>query len=284
VCVPTPEEAPALASELAPGDGLFTRGSVVRRVNAAPVLLLGGGRALLMQLAHPQVAQGVAEHSDFEADPWSRLQRTLAAVTAIVYGTEEEARWAAVRVNSVHARVRGSGYSALDPELLMWVHATLVDTALRMHARFLAPLPADEAAAYYEESKLVAELFGVPIDAQPRALSDFRAYVRHMVGTLVVSDTARRLARSVLHPRLLPLAAPAMTLLRQLTVGLLPGPLREQYGLRWNTAQQAALIGAGAGSRVALTPLRVLARARGGAGAPAHLRLLSGRLGRSAAA
>ncbi len=125
--------------------GLFGADAAIRKVNGEAVLLVGGGRALLMQLAHPLVARGVAEHSGFQANPFARLQRTLAAVYAIVFGTEEEARQAVDTVRAVHDRVRGPGYEANDPRLLLWVHATLVDTALRVYSRFIGALSQREA-------------------------------------------------------------------------------------------------------------------------------------------
>ena len=128
-----------------------------------------------MQLAHPMVAAAVAEHSGFHADPFARLQRTLEASFAIVFGTTEQAHAAAASVRSVHEHVVGDGYRADDPALLMWVHATLVDTALRVHERFLRPLPAADAERYYDESTVVAELLGVPRAAQPPDLEAFRA-------------------------------------------------------------------------------------------------------------
>ena len=229
------------------GDGLFPEGSVIRRVDGELVLLLGGTRALLMQLAHPLVARGVAEHSGFQADPFARLQRTLDASYTIVFGSAEAARRVARQVHNVHRRVRGEGYEANDPELLLWVHSTLVDTALRIHARFIRPLPADEAEEYYRQSMQVAELLGVPVELQPPNLTAFRAYVRHQVATLEVGDDARRLADSVLHPRV-PLGGlvgePLSLVVRNLTAGLLPSPLRAAYGLSWDAGRQAAFAGA----------------------------------------
>ena len=124
---------------------LFPRAAVIRRVNGEGALLLGGGRALLMQIAHPRVAQGVADHSDFQRDPFRRLQGTLDAMVTIVFGTEAQAREMAAVVGAVHDRVTGPGYKANDPELLWWVYATLIDTAVRMHARFVRPLTRREA-------------------------------------------------------------------------------------------------------------------------------------------
>jgi len=205
-----------------------------------------------MQLAHPMVAAAVAEHSGFHGDPFARLQRTLEASFTIVFGTCEQAHAAAASVRSVHEHVVGDGYRADDPALLMWVHATLVDTALRVHQRFLRPLRAADAERYYEESTVIAELLGVPRAAQPADLGEFRAYVRDRVAALVVSDTARRLARDVLHPRIPWPVAPVAELGRQITAGLLPAPLRDQYGLAWDGHRQRALLLAGLGSRLVL--------------------------------
>src|SRR5438132_7023993 len=154
--------------------GLFADDAMIRRVSGEPVLLLGGGRALLMQLAHPQVAAGVADHSGFESDPFGRLRRTLDATYTMVYGTREEADLVARRLWAIHERVTGPGYRANDPELLMWVNATLIDTALRVHARFVRPLTPPDAERYYQDSVIVAEVLGVPRDEQPPDLSAFR--------------------------------------------------------------------------------------------------------------
>lgn len=216
-------------------------------------MLLGGGRALLMQLAHPGVAQGVADHSDFQNDPFKRLQGTLDAMTTIVFGTEDQARQVAAILERVHDRVKGPGYSAADPDLLWWVYATLIDTALRMHARFLRPVSEQDAAQFYAQSQLVAELLGVPRSSQPPDLVAFRSYMRHMVATLEVSATARMLSQAILHPRLPRLmesvAEPLLIAVRQITVGLTPRPLREQYCMAWDGPRKAALLMAGAASR-----------------------------------
>src|SRR5947199_9427731 len=110
---------------------LFPEDAVIRRVDGEGVLLLGGGRALLMQLAHPQVAAGVADHSGFASDPFGRLRRTLEATYTIVFGSEEEADLVARQLWAVHERVTGPGYHANEPELLLWVTANLIETAMR---------------------------------------------------------------------------------------------------------------------------------------------------------
>src|ERR1700726_929833 len=144
--------------------GLFGDDSITRRVNRENILLLGGGRALLMQLAHPKVAAGVDEHSDFRLHPIRRLRRTIRMTMAIVFGDRETALAAARGVNQLHARVQGAGYRALDPDLLLWVYATLADTALVTYETFVQPLSGRERDDFHREFKLLGELLGIPPD------------------------------------------------------------------------------------------------------------------------
>ncbi len=244
------------------GPGLFPPGSPARRVWGHPVVMLGAGRALLLQLAHPGVARGVMEHSDFAADPFGRLQRTLDAVDRIVWGTAEEANATAARLRAVHGHVRGEGYDATDPALVMWVHATLVDTALRMHSRWARPVPAPVAEAFYRQATVVGELFGCPIAQQPAGLAAFRAYVRQMVGALGpgIDDDQRRLAHRVLHPSVPIAADPVVVLARQLTIGQLPRPVREGFRLGWDRPREAALLATGLGTRLLNVPFALARR------------------------
>ncbi len=250
----------------------FTDNSAIRRVHREGVLLLGGGRALLMQLAHPAVAAGVAEHSYFRLDPRRRLLETLRLIFALVYGSPREVRAAAGAINAMHSRVVGETYRALDPELLSWVLATLIDTALVMHERFLRPLSAEEARAYYADMRRMGSLLGLPAEAAPADLEAFREYVSFMVATLEVTPIARSLARDVF-PLSPPPVAPVSWSMWQLTAGLLPARLRGQFGMSWGPLRQAALAGLTVTSRSALplvpgrlrgTPRIVLPRSRGG--------------------
>jgi uncharacterized protein (DUF2236 family) len=238
--------------------GLYSDDSITRRVNRENILLLGGGRALLMQLAHPMVAAGVDEHSDFRSHPVRRLRRTVRMTMAIVFGDQETAEAAARAVNRVHGRVRGDDYHALDPDLLLWVHATLVDSALVTYETFVQPLSKDEREDFYQESKLLGELLLVPRERFPERLSDFEAYVARMIedGPVAVTDRARALGRLVLRPRLRLLPGPAMLPFEVVTAGLLPATLREQYGLAWGARQRRAfrLAVAAVPRVVALTP------------------------------
>ena len=217
--------------------------------------MLGGGRALLLQVAHPLVAAGVAEHSGYRENPWKRLEGTMNAVWAIVFGTCAQADRAARRVRAMHGKVNGrtreqmgpfpSGtpYSALDPQLLMWVHATLVDTALLVHERWVGSLSETQRGAYYEEMKTCARLFETPDEVMPATFADFQNYMAGMLQSpeICVTDTARDIAHSVMHPPL-PLALrPAMKWSNLVTAGLLPADLRRDYGLSWDPARAAVV-------------------------------------------
>lgn len=214
-----------------------------RRVHANAALLAGGGRALLMQLAHPLVARGVAEHSDFARNPVERLARTLRHMLALVYGDDETIERSLRTVNGLHAQVNGPGYAATDPALLLWVYATLVDTSLRMHALLVRPLGGEEAAAYYSETQAIGAALGIPRDAFPPDPASFHAYVTHMNQTLRVTDEARGLARKLFRPR--GLQTPALLGARWLTAAFLPPSLRVQYGMSWGPRRQA-VVGASA--------------------------------------
>ncbi len=239
---------------------MFGPGSLTWRVNGEAVLLLGGGRALLLQVAHPGVAAGVAEFSNYREDPWRRLYRTLDTTLSIVFGDDETSKAASTRLRRVHTRVagtddRGEPYRALDPELLLWVHATLIDTSLAIYTRYVAQLTADELERYYDEMKTLGQAYSIPREVMPADYAAFRRYWDSMLdGGLRATDTTRDVANAVLRPDLTPLAWPAVELLRMVTVGTLPAELRTELGLSWGPARERAL----AGSQLAVRRLMPL--------------------------
>jgi uncharacterized protein (DUF2236 family) len=228
----------------------FSPEMTIWRIDREMALLLGGGRALLMQLAHPKVAAGVADYSHFHEDPLGRLYRTMNTMWSIVFDQESEARASLDRVTDIHKGVQGrippgeplppgTAYDALDPALLLWVHATLVDSALVTYNLFVEILSSDEKVQYYDETKKLAYLFGVPRTIVPPSLEGFNTYMQEMLTgrTISVGTTARSLAQEILHPRpwILKIGGPLFFLI---TVGLLPAPLRDAYGLRWNDRKE----------------------------------------------
>ena len=221
----------------------FPPGSVVRRVNSEPAIMFGAGRALLLQLAHPAVAQGVQDHSEFKRNPFKRLQGTLEATYAVVFGSDELARGVGRRIQRIHDFVTGPGYSANDPSNLLWVHATLADTALRCYEDLVGPLSPDDAETYYQEMKQVAATFGVGPEHQPETLEDFRRYMAATVASIEVTDVGRDLAGFILDPRLplrldLPFT-PLLRLQRLFTLGSLPPEVRDQLDVTWSARDQA---------------------------------------------
>jgi len=224
---------------------MFAPDSVIRRVNIEPCVALGGGRALLLQLAHPAVARGVQDHSDFKANPLRRLLGTLEAVNAVVFGSEELAAAVGARIQRIHSYVTGPGYAANDPSNLLWVHATLVDTALVCYSDFAGPLDASGAEAYYQQMTRVAEVFGVPRSVQPPSLAAFRSWFADAVAGLEVTDVGRELGAFVVAPSLpwrldVPLA-PLLGFERRLSIGRLPASVREQFGFAWSAREGRAL-------------------------------------------
>jgi uncharacterized protein (DUF2236 family) len=236
-----------------PGDpGWFGPGSEVWRVMRERLLLLGGPAALLLQLAHPLVAAGVAAHSSFRDDPLRRLRATLDTTLTITFGDHQQALAAAARVRRRHRRVQGhlpagvgrfpagTVYSAGDPELALWVHATLVVVALQVMDQFVSPLSLQQRVDYYRQSKPFALLFGVTEEVLPDTHADFEAYVRRMVEgpDLAVDRTARDLATAVFDNWLLGLPHPPAAATKVITAGLLPARFQQAFGLPWGLREQ----------------------------------------------
>lgn len=254
-------------------DGLFGPGSQSWRIDGEVLVLAGGTCALLMQLAHPAVAAGVAQHSDFRADPFARLRRTLNASFAVVFGTTPRANQALRRINAIHGAVRGTipetgaAYRADDPELLLWVHATLIDTALRVYDRYVARLAPAEEEAYHAEARQVAIQLGVPEADLPRTLVELRAEMARLIadGSVRVSPTARSLAPAVLHPTSFPPRF-VWDAAHLVSLSVMPDPIRRGYGISWSPRREASMRRVGAVSRRVLPlvprPLRRVPQAR----------------------
>jgi uncharacterized protein (DUF2236 family) len=237
-------------------EGLFGPNSQSWRIDGEVLLLAGGTCALLMQLAHPAVAAGVAQHSDFRADPFARLRRTLNASFAVVFGSSSRADRALRRINAIHGVVRGripetgEAYRASDPRLLLWVHATLVDTALRVYDRYVSPLSRAEQEAYHAEARQVAVRLGVPEGELPLTLDELRFEMSRLMadGTVAVSATARSLARWVLYPSRFPPRF-VWDAAHLISMSVMPEPIRRGYGVPWSRRREAGMRRVAAASR-----------------------------------
>jgi uncharacterized protein (DUF2236 family) len=235
------------------------------------VLLLAWGPAILLQLAHPLVAQGIADHSTFRtqrAGRTRRLYHTIDAMLQLCFGTEAQVQETFARINAIHDRVNGdltqgagvfpagTRYSAHDPALLAWVHATLLDMNLRVYERYVGPLSLEEKDRYCAEATSIETPFGIPAGRLPRSFAELERYMDAMLasGDIAVTDDARLLAREILHPPAPRLAAPALSVVRLQTIGLLPPRIRAGYGFPWSPRREAGLA---MSARVVRTALRL---------------------------
>lgn len=220
--------------------GLFGPTSVTWRLHADPAMAFAALRALLLQAVHPLAMAGVAQHSNFRADPWGRLQRTGMYVGVITFGTTAEAQRAASRVRGVHRQMSGvepeSGtpYRVADPHLLLWVHCCEVDSVLVAMRASGVPLTGDEADRYVAEQVCAAELIGLESALVPASTTELAAYFEQIRPELRVTAEARGALRFVLFPPM-PVVAwpakPAWAGLATVAVGLLPRWARHLYGL-----------------------------------------------------
>jgi uncharacterized protein (DUF2236 family) len=230
--------------------GLFGPQSLIWRVDREAALFLGAGRALLLQLAHPWVAAGIAEHSRTLADPIGRFHRTFDIMFTLVFGDLDQAFAAARRLHFRHAAVggrlreaagpfpKGAAYWANEESALQWVHATLVDTALMVHDLVLRPLTPEERERYYAETLTLGSVFGLPPDSQPPNWEAFEAYNHAMWHSpvLTVTPVAREIATHVMSGAGTWASSPGWY--RDLTSHVLPEPLRAGFGLAYGERER----------------------------------------------
>jgi uncharacterized protein (DUF2236 family) len=240
------------AAELIP-----SRGGITWRIAGDARLFGASGYALLLQVAHPTVGAGVTQHSNFKADPWSRLVRTLDYTSSVVYGGPELAWEMGRRVREMHRAIKGvrpdgEPYSALDPGPYAWVHATLAESIVRGHELFCGPrLTASEADAFWAEWRRLGRLIGVGYEDLPESWPALLAYFDRMLEEELENTLA---ARDVLGALLDPAAPPLPAVRRDwiwrvvrwpstragslATLGMLPPTLRERLGVEWGAGRE----------------------------------------------
>jgi uncharacterized protein (DUF2236 family) len=244
-CLDVVREAPAV-----PGDGVFGPASMIWQVHREAALFLGAGRALLLQLAHPWVAAGVADQSQVFANPLGRFHRTFSTVYTMAFGTREQALGVARRLYRRHGAVvgalpeaagafaSGSAYSANQVDALRWVHATLVETAMLSHDLVLPPLSVAERERYWTEMRTVAGLFGIPRQQLPTDWMSFQAYTAAMAQSdvLTVTSAARDIARRIFAGEATSISPPRWFC--ALTAQMLPERLRIAFDLRFDETER----------------------------------------------
>jgi uncharacterized protein (DUF2236 family) len=229
--------------------------SIARRINAERILILSWPRAILLQLAHPLVAAGVADHSSFRRGPLTavrRLHETLHSMLRLTFGSQAEYDRTIETIRTIHTRVHGTlrdavgifpagtRYSAEDPALVLWVHATLIESVLDLYGRIVAPLSTPERDDYCGEAAGVAVDLGARPGDVPRTWQTLTGYLRatYDSGHIAVGPDAREVARAVLAPPLSWSIWPLARLNRTVTLGLLPAGIREQYGHTWTSRDE----------------------------------------------
>jgi uncharacterized protein (DUF2236 family) len=256
----------------ADGDpGLFGPGSMVWRVARERVLLVAGPAALLLQLAHPLVAAGVAAHSGFRSDPFQRLRATLDATLRVTFGDREQAASAAEGVRRVHERVRGrlphsvgqypagTIYDPRDPTLALWVFATLIATSVDGYGRLVKDLNRTDRERHYQEARPFALLFGATDDVLPADRAAFDRYYRSMVTgpALWIGPQAADLAAQVLAPPLPRWLRISVPMVRAVTADLLPESIAAPFGLTRRDAARGATLERGLRTAVRAAPPRI---------------------------
>jgi len=259
----TPERFEAAIAELkrrvaSPRAGLYGPGSVTWQVNRESLVFLGAGRATLLQLAHPAVAQAIADHSRVTRDPLGRFRRTFAQVFPMVFGSLDEAVTAARSLYRVHSRIGGrlpdgTPYAATDIEALVWVWATLTDTARLVYERTVRPLTAAELAAYYEEGRLSMLLLGVFPDELPGSWAEFSAYFADRAARLAVIPVARRLADELFS--FSPVLRPVLARYLRFSAALLPEPVARGFGYPQDPAYADRVFGVARRLRTIFPPV-----------------------------
>jgi uncharacterized protein (DUF2236 family) len=234
-------------SDTTPDPGLFGPGTTTWRLHSEQWLIAAGGRAFLLQAAHPVVAQGALDHSRFADDPFGRVANTVRAMTVLIFGTSREAHDTARRINRLHQTVtgdlaedvggyhQGDAYSAMDTPGLLWVHAAFVDSILSAYQSFVGPLSLAERDAYWRESFRYAHLLGLTDADLPPTYDALQAYMRDAVasGEVRVGSGARAIARTILYPPVPWYRRPLWGIVQSMTLGQLPPELRRQFGIRW---------------------------------------------------
>ncbi len=251
-----------------PDPGLFGPGSVAWRIHGDPAMALAGLRSLLLQAVHPQVLAGFDANTSVREDPWGRLQRTGRWVATVTYGTTAEAEQAGAVLRAVHRSLRpgldpdtGVEYRVDDPDLLLWVHCTVVESFLSTYRSCGGAVEVAEADRYVDEMRVAARLVGLDPDRVPRSEAELEAYYGWMRPRLKASPAARRYALWGLAPpmpRWVQLATPARhawAALVATSAAMLPRWARRLYGLPGLPVTDLTATVSGRALRTALTSL-----------------------------
>jgi uncharacterized protein (DUF2236 family) len=266
--------------------GYFNDESLIRRIHREHMVGLGGARSLLMQAAHPVAFTGFFMSTGALGDPYPRLQRTADVLDTILFGERDDADQVTATVRRVHSRMRGTlkeaagrfpagtPWAADDPDLLLWIIATLADSGALVYSRYVNRLTRAERDSYWQDWRVVGELFGLTGSQMPADSAELRGYLREMLAgdTLHVTPDARELGVQIVLRPPVPLAArPLLEVANFIVIGLLPARIRRQYGLWWDPVRTVMLNAGAESTKRMLLPI-VPPRLRFRSGSPLRAR------------
>jgi uncharacterized protein (DUF2236 family) len=250
-----PSDAPWLGALDPEAPTPLGRDSLLRRVVAEPVTALMIQRALVMDVAHPQVAAGVEDHSQFRSRPWRRALVTIDAGLRLVFGSTPVAQAAARQIYATHDHINGTiapgdgtpgdgapssdgSYTAHDASLLTWVWATLVDSAEVAYTRWVGPFSVPDAEAYYADMVAFGRFVGIPAHLLPPDRTAFAAYLDGVLdrGLLGKGEQGRALVRQILWFEHRTVPSPIVRIGRVLAVRTLDPRLVGSLGLELDAA------------------------------------------------
>jgi len=228
-------------------EGLFGPGSMHWKIYRSPSMIFGAYSALLLQIAHPAVADGVAQFSQFSKDYLGRAERTFTSMIKIYFGDQKTALQSGRKLHHIHNMIRGKikvkkngtlkeeDYCANDPEHLCWVQATLVATSIQVYEMVVEELSYQEKERFFQESKISAKVMGIPSNKYPYDYAAFQKYYKEMINGdyLIVNKTTRDLAKVIFEPPHIPAC-----LARLLAAGLLPFHFRTEFDLKYPSWQK----------------------------------------------
>lgn len=201
--------------------GLFGPDSATWKMHADfPGMMSGGLSALMLQTLHPRALAGVWDHSSFREQSLERLRRTTLFVGATSFAPTADAERLIDQINQIHGYVNGftadgQPYSALDPDLLTWVHCTQVAGFLSGYLRYRNDaVPGSEQDRYINEYRLVAEKLGAR--DVPRSRAQLHDYFKSIQGELRF-DSRTRETLAILESMPLPVFAAGLS--RRMFIG-----------------------------------------------------------------
>ena len=191
---------------------LFSPDSEMWRINRYWSGLIFGPASVLLQIAHPRVAQGVVDHSDFRNETLGRLGRTLRSVNRIAFGTRSDAEKLRAHIAHIHDGVQGEvsegmagphRYSAVEPDLLLWVLATLIDASIQGYELIHGVLADSRRERFYLDMRRFGSFFGLEESYGPQDYRSFDRYFQEMLGSDLLGShpLSAEVAEGVVHPR-----------------------------------------------------------------------------------